>query len=44
MVKKLFHGFSIFRHYFDWHFQTVYPFNANDMALESYGLDATFSF
>jgi hypothetical protein len=36
--------FFHFRHYFDWHFQTVYPVDANDMELESYGLDATFSF
>jgi hypothetical protein len=42
--KKLFCGFSIFGHYFDWHFQTVYPIDANDMALESYRLGATFSF
>jgi hypothetical protein len=42
--KKLFRGFSIFRYYFDWHFQIVYPIDANDMALESYGLGATFSF
>jgi hypothetical protein len=42
--KKLFRRFSIFGHYFDWHFQTVYPIDANDMALESYGLGVTFSF
>jgi hypothetical protein len=42
--KKLFHRFSIFRYYFDRHFQTVYPIDANDMALESYGLGATFLF
>jgi hypothetical protein len=35
---------AIFGHYFDWHFQTVYPIDANDMALESYGLGATFHF
>jgi hypothetical protein len=42
--KQLFHGFFIFGHYFAWHFQTVYPIDVNDMALESYGLGATFSF
>jgi hypothetical protein len=41
--KQLFHGFSIFGHYFAWHFQTVYPTDANDMALESHVLGATFS-
>jgi hypothetical protein len=41
--KKLFRGFSIFGHYFDWHFQSVYLIDANDMALESYRLGATFS-
>jgi hypothetical protein len=35
--------FSIFGHYFALHFQTVYPIDANDMALESYRLGATFS-
>jgi hypothetical protein len=34
----------MFGHYFDWHFQTVYPIDANDMSLESYGLGATFLF
>jgi hypothetical protein len=44
MVKNYFTDFPFFGHYFDWHFQTVYPINANDMALESYGLGTTFSF
>jgi hypothetical protein len=41
--KQLFHGFSIFGHYFAWYFQIVYPIDANDMTLESYRLGATFS-
>jgi hypothetical protein len=41
--KQLFNGFFIFGHYFAWHFQTVYPIDTNDMALETYRLGATFS-
>jgi hypothetical protein len=40
--KQLFREFSIFGHYFAWHFRTVYPIDANDIALESYRLAATF--
>jgi hypothetical protein len=40
----LFRGFFHIEQYFALHFQTVYPIDANDMALESYGLGATFSF
>jgi hypothetical protein len=38
MISRFFCG-----QYFSWHFQTIYPIDANDMALESYGLGATFS-
>jgi hypothetical protein len=42
--KQRIHGFFIFcGYYFAYNFQTVYPIDANDMALESYRLGATFS-
>jgi hypothetical protein len=43
MLDNDFADFLFCEQYFAWHFQTVYPIDASDMALESYGLGATFS-
>jgi hypothetical protein len=43
MVNKDFTDFLFCGEFFAWHFRTVYPIDANDMALESYRLGATFS-
>jgi hypothetical protein len=44
MVNNDFTDFLFCRHFLAWHFQTVYPIDANDIALENYRLGATFSF
>jgi hypothetical protein len=43
MVNNDFADVLFCGHYFAWNFQTVYPIDANDMALERYRLGATFS-
>jgi hypothetical protein len=43
MVNNDFADFLFCGYYFSCNFQTVYPIDANDMALESYRLGATFS-